>query len=139
MLKVVCGVDIQGSTAVVVTLSGDRKNPELMLSAVKKIELKDDNNQADIHSFRQTIASYINSEGITDVSIKKRASKGQFSAGAASFKIESIFQTLDVPVTLVHTATIAATLRKQPIDLDKFNLLKYQVDAFTVAYYLLEE
>lgn len=137
MSKIVCGIDIEGSTANLVTLSGDRESSDFVGIKFKKIGIKDHKNQDEIQTFRQALLSHLENEGVSVIGIKTRSTKGEFSAGPISFKLEGIIQTLNVPVQFVHPATIKATMKKYNIDLEELGIYKYQHEAYKVAFHLL--
>ncbi|PWK14496.1 DUF3010 family protein [Tumebacillus permanentifrigoris] len=138
-MSTVCGIEIKGSQAIVVTLQGTKSNYELINTKVKKIELEDPKAQRAVQTFQQAITSYFKEHAISTVGIKERATKGDFSGGPISFKIEGIIQTLDLPSSLVHATTLSATVRRHEVDVESVNINKYQRDAFKVAFHLLED
>ena len=140
MSKIVCGIDIEGSTAIVIILKGTKQSHSRISTKFNKIELKEHKSQAEIHSFRLTVFSHFFNENVSIVGIKGRATKGQFSGGPISFKIEGLIQTVEnIPVEIISPSTIAATLRKHPINVENLGINKYQYNAYKVAYHLLED
>jgi hypothetical protein len=134
-----CGIELKASTAILVVLKGSKKGFEIIETKLKKIELIDPILQGDVLSFRQAITRFFETLGVDEVGIKARNTKGEFSGGPISFKIEGIIQTTDVNVKLFHAATLAATLKKSELDISTLGLNKYQHEAFKVAFHLLED
>jgi hypothetical protein len=136
-MSIVCGIEINGSEAILVTLEGTRQEHEIIGTKFKRIKINDEKNQNDIHSFHQTISDYFATNRIQEIGIKARMTKGEYAGGPISFKIEGIIQTLEVPVKLIYPISINATLKKEPINLEELNLNKYQYEAYKVAYHML--
>lgn len=91
-----CGVDFRGSEAVlaVVEISEDG-TAKFVPTKVKKIELGDDKDPADLKNFQRTLQSYLQDQGISHVVIKDRPRNGAMSAGASSFKMEAALQLIE--------------------------------------------
>lgn len=136
-MSLVCGIELSASEAILVTIEGTKSNFKIINNDFKRISLGDKMSQSDVLSFKQTIQNYFENEGIKKVGIKARATKGDFAGGPMSFKLEGILQTLDIPVELIHSSTIAAAIRKHGVDITNQQINKYQYEAFKVAYYLL--
>lgn len=130
----VCGVEIKASDAIVVVLDGTKEDFEIIKTDVQKINLKDTNSSKSVQDFQNTFNSFLEDNNIDKVNVKKRNTKGQFSGGAVSFKIEGIIQlTKKSSVTLVTAASIASAIKKeQPPLADK--LFGYQKGAYETAY-----
>ncbi len=133
----VCGIDISGSEAVIVALEGGPDNFSVIKTDFKKIGINDYKNQADVQSFRDTIIGFFNNMGFDRIGIKERNSTGTRSGGTITFKIEGLIQTSELEVKIVHHATIRSKLRGKNIDLSKFDLNKYQYEAFETAFSIL--
>jgi hypothetical protein len=136
-VPIVCGLELKASSAIVIVLRGTKQEYEVVETKFKKIELSDHTKQEDVMSFRQALSSFFESIGVSEVGIKARNEKGEFSGGVVSFKIEGIIQTTTANVRIIHPATISATFRKHVVDLEKIAMNKYQHEAFKVAYHLL--
>ncbi|MBL0387572.1 DUF3010 family protein [Tumebacillus sp. ITR2] len=135
----VCGIELKGSEAIVVSLEGTKGEFTRLAPTTKKIALSDNKTQESAQSFLQTIQQYLRDAGIEAVGIKERATTGEFGGGAMTFKLEGLIQSLDLPVQLFHPSTLAATMRRTPVSIEDQKLHKYQTDAFKVAYHLLGE
>lgn len=134
----VCGIELKGNDAIVTSIVGDSvDNYSFILTSVKKIKLKDSNNQNDVISFSKEICSFLVDNQFDKVGIKARGTKGRFAGGSVSFKIEGLIQNSGAPVDIVHGATIKAKMKPyiESIDFSKVN--SYQKDSLLLAIYLL--
>jgi len=136
MLKT-CGIEIKGSTAIVVVLEGDTENFKVIPTEFKKINLENSNNQKAVKSFYKVVSDFFKTNNFDKIGIKERATKGKFSGGSATFKIEGLIQISDFPVVLVHGRTIKAKLKNKEIDCSEVN--SYQAEAMRLAYCLMLE
>jgi hypothetical protein len=134
-----CGIEIKAATAYFVVLQGTKSDFEVVDIKHKKLELSDHSSQAEVCLFRETLISFFEEIGLVNVGIKARNTKGDFSGGPISFKIEGIIQTTEAPVQLFHSTKLTATLKRNPIDINEIKIHKYQQEAFKVAYHLLAD
>ncbi|MDH3652073.1 MAG: DUF3010 family protein [Saprospiraceae bacterium] len=134
---ITCGIDIKGTEAILVCLSGDQNNYQQISASIKKFKLGDSNNQANVRHFYSTLRQFMTENHFDKIGIKERATKGKFAGGPASFKIEGLIQTLDIPVVIVHGRTVQAKLKT--LDLNTGGYSQYQLDALKLAYFLLCE
>ncbi len=133
----ICGIEIKGSTAIIVVLEGDADNFKVIPTEFKKIALEDSNNQAAVKSFYKVISDFFKENNFDSIGIKERATKGKFSGGAPTFKMEGLIQLSDFPVSLIHGRTLKAKLKEKELDFTEVN--NYQIEAMKVAYCLLLE
>lgn len=138
MLRVVGGVDIKGSDAVIVLLEGTKESPRLVPTKIVKIPLGDHTEQDCVHSFRNVIETLLSEYNVTNVCIRGRASKGHYAASGESFKVEAIIQLMDIPVLIVPYNTLKAAEKKHPNAIGQVEIHKYQSRAFWAAFYVLE-
>jgi hypothetical protein len=138
-LDICCGIEIKASTAYMVVLRGTKTSFEVVDVKLKKLELTDPADQSAVYSFRETIISFFAEMNVTNAGIKARNTKGEFSGGPISFKIEGIIQTTEAKVQLYHSAKLAATIKKHPVDINELKINKYQQEAFKVAYHMLAD
>lgn len=134
----VCGVELKGNDAILVCLEGDVSAYSMILKERKKISLNDSLDQQEVIDFASEIKSFFKAHDFDIVGIKARATKGRFSGGSVSFKMEGIIQTSETKVKLVHGATVKAKLKDKMDDLAKIKVNAYQKDALMVAVYLLD-
>jgi len=138
-LPVVCGIELTGSKAHIVTLKGVRTQFEEILLEFKKISVQDHKNQEEIISFRDTIQQYLTGAGVERIGLSARPTTGEHAGGVVSFKLEALIQSCNVPVVLVYPATYNATLRKHPLEIEKLAKHKYLIPAYKIAYHMLGE
>lgn len=138
-MGVVCGVEIQGNTANIVLLNGNKREYAVIQSEFKKIQLEDEKNQSQIKSFQQVIENFLKQNEVKRMFIK-RPSSGQYSASPVAFKIETILQLTSLPVVLLHATKIASTMKKYTISDDTYKeIRKYQHAALQTAFCGLED
>ncbi|WP_346861688.1 DUF3010 family protein [uncultured Draconibacterium sp.] len=131
-----CGIEIINDTALLLCLekTGDGSLEISKLST--KIKLEEHDNSVHVKQFAASIYAQLNILDADSIAIIKRQSKGQFSAGAVSFKIESIIQCYpNKDVRIVAPATVKAFLRKNPVPTQA--KYKYQENALNAAHFLL--
>jgi hypothetical protein len=130
-----CGGDIQGSELVLVMVQEtDDGGFEVDRSQCAKIRLSDPASQPAVRAFFAALSAFVKSNKIKKIALKGRLGKGQFSAGATSFKIETMMQLLeDCEIDIIYPATIAAQKRKVAT-LPVPSIHQYQQDAFWVSY-----
>jgi len=130
MNEIYCGIELKGNDAILVIL----RNEEVVNTNPKKITLVDSKIQKDIHAFVLEIIEFMNKYKVDKIGIKERATKGRFSGGSVSFKMEALIQSTHFDVSLIHGKTISSKLKNIEIPSDL--VLKYQENALQVAYYL---
>ena len=115
---VVGGILLKGNGARIVTLSGTRSAHTRLVDTFHKLELSGKPTQADVEVFVQTLQAYCADNGVDLLCLNQRTTgKGTHAGGSASFRNEGIIlATSPVPVQLVHPATTAATINKDPVD-----------------------
>ncbi|MCY1721359.1 DUF3010 family protein [Prolixibacteraceae bacterium Z1-6] len=129
-----CGIEIVNDTALLLCIEkNENGNVEInRLSA--KIKLEEPDNSVHVKEFAATIYACLDEINADAIAILKRQSKGQFSAGALSFKIESVIQCYpNKDVRIVAPATVKAFLRKNPIQIQA--KYKYQENALNAAHF----
>ncbi len=134
-MKKVCGIELKGSEARIVVLEGSIDDYKVISTSFDKLKIEDTKNQQMIKDFHAQILSFFDDEDFTAIGLKERMTKGRFSGGALTFKMEALIQTSDYEVRLVHVATIKSKLKN--LDYDPDMVKKYQGEAFRVALYLL--
>ncbi|GFM86453.1 hypothetical protein PSCICO_18520 [Pseudomonas cichorii] len=130
---IICGVEIKGSEAIFALATRQNGGISHLPLATRKIALEDDDEAANVKAFAAQIASFVRTNGISHVAIKKRSKKGEFAGGPTTFKIETVFQLLaDCDVILVSPQTINAQNKKHDFALHD-TLNKYQHEAYKTA------
>jgi hypothetical protein len=129
----ICGIEMSASEVRLVLLQGEKENFTLINTETRKIKLTDDVDQKEVKAFRDSIFAYFHENQVTQIVIKKRGKKGDFSGGPVGFKLEGIIQLYEeCPVTLVAPQTISAVQKKYDIEKPQ-ELMKYQYTAFETA------
>jgi hypothetical protein len=128
-----CGADISGKDLILAIVENKSGSFEYVPTKPPKITLKDDEDQNLVKLFSETVSAFVRANNIDLIAIKKRATKGKFTGGSVTFKIEGILQLLpDCTVKLYAPATIAAKNKAMKFELpDDINA--YQKDAFLAA------
>ncbi|RJG50517.1 DUF3010 family protein [Motilimonas pumila] len=132
-----CGIEIQGSEAVIALLSLDQGLFEIPECRVRKFILRDDTEQAQIQKFQFDVAKLVEDYKIEKLIIKSRPQKGKFAGGAIGFKIEAALQLIDtVPVEFITSNEIKEQTKRNPVSIDfaVTGLKKFQQGAFESAY-----
>lgn len=126
----VCGIELKGNDAILVVL----EDGIVIETQTNKISISDSKDQNSIISFHDNIIRFFTENNITRIGIKERATKGRFSGGSVSFKMEALIQNTDFKVELVHGKTASSKLKN--IEIDNSNVKKYQEGALQIAHYL---
>lgn len=133
---IVCGIDIQGSGAILVFLAGTLESHTPVGLYARKVDLQNDNVQDQVRSFVDGMSTYFANEGVEKVGVRGRISRGRFAGGGVSFKIEALIQVQRVPVSIVPTATLNAWVKRQSLSMPE-ELNAYQQTAYSLACFLL--
>lgn len=130
----ICGIEISASEVRLVILQGEKKDFTLLDTKLRKIKLTDDSDQNKVKAFQDSIFAYFHENQVSEIAIKKRGKKGDFSGGPVGFKLEGIIQLYDnCSVSLVAPQTISAIQKKFNVEKPK-ELKKYQYPAFETAF-----
>jgi len=130
----ICGIEMSASEVRLVLLEGEKENFTLIDTEPRKIKLSDDADQDEVKAFRDSIFAYFHENQVSEIVIKKRGKKGDFSGGPVGFKLEGIIQLYEeCPVTLAAPQTISAVQKKYGIEKPQ-DLRKYQYTAFEAAF-----
>lgn len=113
---VVAGVFLKANLARISTLTGNRKSHTLIAPKFNKLELNKNPSQDDVEAFVMALKAFCSDHAVDEIVINRRATAGQGAGGAGTFLIEGILlATSPVPIAFVHSATIAATERKESL------------------------
>lgn len=133
-LMTTCGVDISGSRAVLVLLTGTATSHTVVDPGFRHLSVDGAVTGAKLRSFRDTFDGMVQRHSIAQIAIKGRAGRGRFAGGPVGFKLEALIQlNPNVQVLILASATITAALRDHQYDMP-FGLTAYQHDAYRVAY-----
>lgn len=111
---VVAGIFLKANLARFVTLTGSRKSHSPVGSRFNKLELIKNPTQDDVEVFAQALKAFCAEHSIDKMVVNRRATSGQGAGGAGTFLIEGVLlATSPVPLEFSHSATVAATERKE--------------------------
>lgn len=130
----ICGVDLKANNAIFTVLQQQDDDIVIYIDLkIKKITLEDDENQNSVVEFFKNVSDFLAFNKIDKVVIKKRAKKGNFSGGAVTFKMESMFQLNNICDTfLVSSQAVSSYERKNEITYPN-ELKKYQEHSYLSA------
>jgi hypothetical protein len=135
----ICGVDLNGSDAVVCLLGLDRGQFTLPECKVRKLSLSKNHTREDLKQFQASFADLMAGHNVTTVVIRERMPKGKFAGGAISFKLEAAIQLIastELEVRLLSPAVIKSALAANPLAVPfaQTGLKVFQETAFITAY-----
>ena len=131
----ICGIDLKANNTIVSVIENNEEDDILVYvdMKIKKIELANDESQSDVDKYFESINSFLRSNKIEKVFIKKRTKKGNFAGGAVTFKMEAMIQLNDVcEVSVVTSQSIGVYTKKNNVELPK-SLNKYQEQAYLAS------
>jgi len=132
----VCGIELKGNEARIVVLEGNLEEYKVISTPYDKLKIEDTKDQSMIKDFHAKILAFFDDEDFTAIGLKERMTKGRFSGGSMTFKMEALMQTSDYEIQFVHSATLKSKLKD--VDYASDLVKKYQEEAFRVALYLLK-
>ena len=131
----ICGIDLKANNAIFSVIE-TKENDDISVYIdmnIKKISLKNDENQLDIRNFCNDLLVFLMKNNIEKVVIKKRAKKGNFAGGAVTFKMEALIQlNPHCIVELISSASISSFGKKNEVEFPN-NLNKYQEHSYLAA------
>jgi len=131
----VCGIELKSNEARIVVLDGNKDDYTIVKTNIAKLKIDNPKDQKDVIAFKDHILEFFKEQDLDLIAIKERMTKGRFSGGSTTFKMEALIQTSETEIQLVHGMTIKSKLKNIEIETD--GLPKYQEEAFKVALYLL--
>lgn len=134
----VCGIDIKASEARLAIVDMDEGNPLFVPCKTKKLGLGDDKIAINLAVFLQTIKNYAHENSIDIFSLKARNHGGLMGGGAVSFKIETLFQLSETPVSFVNAVSLSS-LAKGNLGGLPTGVLVYQKDAYLAGVFHLRK
>lgn len=129
------GIEISNKKVIFVALEQTNDTFENITGKQKSMELKDDRESKELHSFMNELHSYFDSMNPDKIGIVTRMSKGKFAASPISFKIEGLIQLYKkVAIEFVTPQALTAYFKKNkmPLPLDH----KYQEKAMKMSLFL---
>jgi hypothetical protein len=133
----ICGIDLDKNEARFVVLDGNAQRFELIDTDISRLVLVDPKNQSEVRLFRDRIQAYLDANGIEQVGIRERLSKGRMKGGTITFKLEGLIQTCRQSVVLIPPATIRKALSNVNIEFSELPIAKFQHEAYGAAYCLM--
>lgn len=115
---IVGGIILKANGLRIVTLSGTRSSHDRLLQNFNKLDLPAKPTKEDVAILVQALKAYCSDNNVDLLCVNQRASgNGRHAGGSSSFRNEGIILAVSpVPVKLVAPVTVAAVLRKFPID-----------------------
>lgn len=111
---IVAGALLKANLVRLVILDGTRANHLRLAEKVNKFELPKNPNQSDVQTFVADVTKHLQDQGVEKVVLNRRGTTGKMAGGAGTFILEGVFLSMsDFEVELVHSATLAATGRKE--------------------------
>jgi hypothetical protein len=129
----VCGIDIRGRDIILVIVNSNGEKIDMTPLPRSKLPIENEDDADQLRSLKTTLEGIFKEHGVEAVGIKARQQKGQYAAGAASFKLETIVQLNNFcNVVILHPNTIAKILKGIDVN-PPAGMKKYCEDAFLVA------
>lgn len=111
---IVAGALLKANLVRLVILDGTRANHVRLAEKVNKFELPKNPSQEDVRAFVDEVKRHLKEQGVEKVILNRRGTTGKMAGGAGTFILEGVFLSMaDFEVELVHSATLAATGRKE--------------------------
>ena len=136
-----CGIELKGNEAIICLMTIDNGLYTLNDCRVKKLAIADATSQEQIQKFQFDFAKLMADYQINSVVVKERLTRGKFSGGAVSFKLEATIQLIEaLNVTLLSSAKIKEIIKNSHTTLNfkETGLKQFQEQAFMTAFAYLE-
>lgn len=136
----ICGCEISAQEIRLAVCQLDDDGAPIMKPIKQtRIEIKDDNDDAQLSACLDEIRAFSAEHQIDRFVIKSRARKGRMAGGPPTFKLETLLQLNESTETqFVHAATLASFAKKAEVEYpDKLPV--YLKNAFMVAAYGLKQ
>lgn len=128
----VCGVDISASEARFAIAEIKDDTPTFVACKTKKMKLGDDKNADNLKAFLQAIKNFAHENSVDVFSLKARNHGGLMGGGAISFKIETLLQLSNTPVSFVNAVSLSK-ISKGNLGGVPQGVLAYQKGAYLCA------
>ena len=135
----ICGIDLDKNEARFVVLDGHAGRFELVPTGVTRLVLADPKSQSEVRNYQAVVQAFFDDNGIEQVCIRERLSKGRMKGGTITFKLEGLIQTCRQDVILISPATIRKAVSAANIELSELPIAKFQHEAYGAAYCLLRQ
>ncbi|MGB7210523.1 MAG: DUF3010 family protein [Pyrinomonadaceae bacterium] len=133
----ICGIDLDKNEARFVVLDGHAGRFELVPTGVTRLVLADPKSQSEVRNYQAAVQAFFDDNGIEQVGIRERLSKGRMKGGTITFKLEGLIQTCRQDVVLIPPATIRKAVSAANIEFSELPIAKFQHEAYGAAYCLL--
>jgi Protein of unknown function (DUF3010) len=130
-----CGIELKGDEARVIGVVTKGDSYSVTPLAVDKFKIKDPSSQQEMQSFAATFQQFLKAGHFDGIGIKGRMTKGRFSGGSTSFKMEGIIQCMPFTISIINPATIRAKLKNTELNLT--GCKEYQIEALKVVLTML--
>lgn len=133
------GIQIKSNEMILVVLEKDHEGNIKQLSESTKFKIDDPTNQDQVKQFKNQINTFFDAVKATRIGIVARNynGKGRMAPSPISFKLEGIVQLYEkLPIEIIWKKTTDTFFTKNPKHIGAEKI--YQVDAFDLAYYLIQ-
>src|SRR5687768_15087077 len=130
-----CGIELKGDEARVIAVEAKGDSYLVIPLVIDKFKIKDPSSQQEMQSFAAAFQQFLATGHFDVIGIKGRMTKGRFSGGSTSFKMEGIIQCMPFSISIINSATIRAKLKNN--DLNLTGCKEYQIEALKVVQTML--
>lgn len=130
-----CGIELKGDEARVIAVETNGDSYSVTPLAVDRFKIKDPSSQQEMQAFATAFQKFLTAGKFDAIGIKGRMTKGRFSGGSTSFKMEGIIQCMPFTVSIINAATIRAKLKDTELNLT--GCKEYQIEALKVVLTML--
>jgi len=130
-----CGIELKGDEARVISVEIKGDSYSVNPLPVDKFKIKDPSSQQEMQSFAASFQKFLTAGHFDAIGIKGRMTKGRFSGGSTSFKMEGIIQCMPFDISIVNSATIRSKLKDTELNLT--GCKEYQIEALKVVLTML--
>lgn len=136
---IVCGVEIKGKEAILAIVQASPDGSTHIECATKKLALEDDRNKQSLLNLKSAVDAFSIQNNIAIFVIKSRQASGPRASGGITFKIETLFQLSNTPVTFINPVALAK-FAKSNFGGSPSSVAEYQKNAFCIgALYLYKQ
>jgi hypothetical protein len=130
-----CGIELKGDEVRVIGVKTKGDSYSVIPLAVDKFKIEDPSSQQEMQSFAAAFQQFLTAGRFDAIGIKGRMTKGRFSGGSTSFKMEGIIQCLPFTISIINPAKIRAKLKHTELNLA--GCKEYQIEALKVVLTML--
>ena|SRR5688500_17663132 len=130
-----CGIELKGDEARVISVEIKGDSYSVNPLPVDKFKIKDPSSQQEMQSFAASFQKFLTAGHFDAIGIKGRMTKGRFSGGSTSFKMEGIIQCMPFKISIINSATIRSKLKDTELNLT--GCKEYQIEALKVVLTML--